>query len=172
VNIEIRPAQDRDLPELTELYNHYIRTSPATFDLKPFSLEARGQWFAKFSDSGPYRIFVAASENRVIGYTSCGRYREKQAYETSVELSVYLAPDYGRRGLGTRLYETLFDALRSTDLHRAYAAITVPNDASIALHRKFEFKSIGRFHEVGRKFDRYWDVEWFEKELAPVNRTA
>jgi phosphinothricin acetyltransferase len=65
--------------------------------------------------------------------------------------------------MGTELYSALFAALTEEDLHRAYAGITLPNPTSMALHRKFGFRSIGVYREVGRKFGKYWDVEWFEK---------
>jgi phosphinothricin acetyltransferase len=67
--------------------------------------------------------------------------------------------------VGTALYAALFAALAEEDLHRAYAGVTLPNIASVALHRKIGFRSIGAFREVGRKFGTYWDVEWFEKPL-------
>ena len=63
------------------------------------------------------------------------------------------------------MYEVLFAALGGTDVHRAYAGVTLPNDASIALHRRFDFTALGAYNEVGRKFGRYWTVQWFEKRL-------
>ena len=81
-------------------------------------------------------------------------------------MSIYLAPDALGRGIGSRLYEELFTAIAGEDVHRAYAGITLPNPGSVALHEKFGFQSIGVYHEVGRKFGRYWDVEWFERELG------
>ena len=70
------------------------------------------------------------------------------------------------QGIGTQLYSALFNALAEEDVHRAYAGITLPNEASVAVHKKFGFQSVGIYHEVGRKFDKYWDVEWFEKALG------
>jgi phosphinothricin acetyltransferase len=78
---------------------------------------------------------------------------------------VYLDPNVFRMGIGTALYEVLFDALTDEDVHRAYAGITVPNPASFALHERFGFRQVGYYTEQGRKFDRYWDVAWFEKAL-------
>jgi phosphinothricin acetyltransferase len=68
-------------------------------------------------------------------------------------------------GLGTRLYHALFSALAGEDIHRAYAGVTTPNLASMALHERFGFREIGRFTEVGRKFDRWWDVVFLEKRF-------
>jgi len=80
-------------------------------------------------------------------------------------VSVYLDPQAGGQGLGSALYARLFDALKGEDVHRALAGVTLPNDASLALHKRFGFEPVGTYSEVGRKFDRYWDVMWIEKLL-------
>jgi len=102
----------------------------------------------------------------VAGYASSSRYRIKPAYETSIETSIYLAPEATGKGIGTKLYAALFDALRGEDVHRAYAGISLPNPASIALYEKFGFKRAGLYTEQGRKFGRYWDVAWYEKAFG------
>jgi phosphinothricin acetyltransferase len=168
---EIRPGQSDDLEQLNDLYNHYVRESPATFDIVPLTMEQRQEWFDHLGDTGPYRLFVAADDDSLVGYASSHRFRPKQAYETSVEASIYLAPDAVGQGIGTALYTALFDALAGEDLHRAYAGITVPNDASIALHERFDFRRVAYFSEQGRKLGRYWDVAWYEKPLpGPARR--
>jgi phosphinothricin acetyltransferase len=100
------------------------------------------------------------------GYASSGEFKSRPGYATSVETSVYVAPESVGRGVGTRLYEKVFEALEGHDLHRAYAGIALPNPASVALHEKFGFKRVALFTEPGRKFGRYWDVAWFEKPLG------
>jgi len=128
--------------------------------------EARREWFAHYGTTGRYRALVAVSEDRVVGYATSSRFRPKPAYETSIETSVYLAPESVGRGAGTRLYEGLFKALEDEDVHRAYAGIALPNPASIALHERFGFKRVAHFTEQGRKFGRYWDVAWYEKPMG------
>lgn len=86
-------------------------------------------------------------------------------YRTSVETSVYVAPDATGAGVGTALYRALFDALDRTDVHRALAGIALPNEASIALHLAFGFRLVGRFTEQGTKFGRFWDVAWYERPM-------
>jgi phosphinothricin acetyltransferase len=164
----IRPARPTDLVDLTELYNHYIRETPITFDLVPFTLEQRRTWLEGFADAGRHRLFVAEAGGRAVGFASSHQFRVKAAYDTSVETSVYLAPGHTGRGLGARLYQALFDALRGENVNRALAGITLPNPASIALHRRFGFESVGVFSEVGYKFERFWDVEWFQKPVGRV----
>ncbi|MEK7794524.1 MAG: N-acetyltransferase family protein, partial [Candidatus Hydrogenedentota bacterium] len=102
----------------------------------------------------------------VTGYAYTSQFRSKAAYDTTVEMTIYLAPEAVGRGIGSVLYATLFDALRDEDVHLAVAGITLPNEASIALHKKFGFEDVGVYHEVGRKFGKYWDVVWMEKRLG------
>jgi phosphinothricin acetyltransferase len=109
---------------------------------------------------------VAVSDGRVIGYACSSRFRHKAAYETSVETSIYLAPESVGRGAGSRLYEELFETLEGDDVHRAYAGIALPNPASVALHERFGFKRVAHYTEQGRKFGRYWDVAWYERPLG------
>jgi phosphinothricin acetyltransferase len=82
-----------------------------------------------------------------------------------VETTAYITPAAGGRGIGTALYEALLDALGPAGVHRCYAAIALPNPASVALHERFGFSEVGRFSEVGFKLGRYWDVAWFERRM-------
>jgi phosphinothricin acetyltransferase len=159
----VRPGESGDLPLLTDLYNHYVRTSPATFDLEPVSLDSRRKWMGHYADTGPHRLVVAIAEGEIAGYATSGKLREKPGYLPSVETTVYVHPDRHGRGIGTQLYTALFSALAGEDVHRVYAAIVIPNPASIALHERFGFAPLGTYREVGRKFGRYWDVQWFER---------
>lgn len=161
--MDIRPCEERDLEQLNDLYNHFVRRSACTFDIEPITMEARLEWFAGFG--GRYRLLVAADGDAVLGYAGSKSFRPKQAYETSVETMVYVRHDAHGDGLGKQLYGALFEALEGEDIHRAYAGITVPNAPSFALHETFGFKQVAYFTEQGRKFEKYWDVAWFEKEL-------
>ena len=89
-----------------------------------------------------------------MGYATSSPFRAKASYSTSVEVSVYLSQEAIGKGLGSRLYTSLFDSLKEEDVHRAYAGIALPNASSIVIHEKFGFRSIGVYREVGRKFDR------------------
>ncbi len=101
----------------------------------------------------------------MISYASTGRFRVKPAYDTTVESSIYCAPEAVGRGIGTKLYVALFEVLADQDINRIVAGVTLPNDASVALHRRFGFQPVGTYTEVGRKFGRYWDVMWLERPL-------
>lgn len=164
-NVEVRPARPADLAALTGIYNHHVENTAVCFDIEPFSVEARAPWFSQFGDTGRYRIFVAETGGGIFGYACSTRFRAKPAYDTSIETSVYVRPDDQRRGIGAALYGALFAALEGQDLRRAYAAVTLPNEASVALHRRFGFREVATFSEVGRKFGRYWDIRWMERAL-------
>jgi phosphinothricin acetyltransferase len=161
----IRPAEPADLARLTEIYNHYVVHSPATFDLEPYTVERRAAWFDQFAPGGRHRLLVAEEDGNVIGYAGSMRFRPKPAYETTVETTIYCGPDTAGRGIGGRLYAALFAALAGEDVHRIVAGYTLPNPASAALHRRSGFQPVGVFSAVGRKFGRYWDVAWNERPL-------
>ena len=162
---EIRLIKPPDYPELVSIYNYYIENTSITFDLEPYTIETRTPWFDQFIPGTRYACFVAAEDGRVLGYANSSQFRSKAAYGTSVEASIYLHPDATGRGLGIQLYETLFDYLgQRRDVHKIYAGVTLPNDASTALHERLGFERCGHFKEVGFKFDQFWDVQWYEKK--------
>ncbi|MCZ4514290.1 GNAT family N-acetyltransferase [Streptomyces sp. ActVer] len=165
--VQVRPGVESDLDALTDIYNHYVRETPITFDTATFTPVERRPWLLSHPEDGPHRLMVATAgdSQRILGYATSSAFRPKPAYETSVEVTIYLAPDAGGRGVGTLLYKALFGALADEDLHRAYAGIAQPNEASVRLHERFGFRYVGTYREVGRKFGRYWDVAWYEKEL-------
>jgi phosphinothricin acetyltransferase len=165
VTPDIRPAELRDVPALVDVYNHYIATTAITFDIEPVTVESRTEWFRHYAPTGRHRLLVGYDGRALLGYASTSPFAVKAAYETSVEVSVYLAPDQTRRGLGTALYEALFASVAGEDIHRAYAGITLPNEASVALHLRFGFSDVGVYREVGRKFGRYHDVLRMQREL-------
>ncbi|WP_329339829.1 GNAT family N-acetyltransferase [Streptomyces sp. NBC_01352] len=165
--VQVRPGVESDLTALTDIYNHYVLETPITFDTAVFTPEERRPWLLSHPEDGPYRLKVAirADTQEILGYATSSPYRAKPAYSTSVEVTAYLAPHAGGRGIGTLLYKALFEALSGEDVHRAYAGIAQPNEASRRLHERFGFQHVGTYQEVGRKFGRYWDVAWYEKEL-------
>ncbi len=161
--ILIRRARVDDLEPLLDIYNHYVMNTHITFDVEPRTWEQHKAWFDQFSEKGRRQCFVAVRDGVTIGWASSGTFKDRAAYDTSVETSVYLAPREGGRGLGRRLYQQLFDALAEEDVHRAFAGIALPNEASVGLHAAMGFRHVGTLSEVGRKFGRFWDVAWYER---------
>ncbi|HEX5478439.1 MAG TPA: GNAT family N-acetyltransferase [Dehalococcoidia bacterium] len=165
VEVTVRPATREDVPRITGIYNHYIANTPVSFDLEPWTLAARLEWFSHYGTTGRYRALVAERDGDVVGYTTSSRFRQKQAYETTVEMTIVCAPDAVGIGVGSRLYAAIFPLLEHEDIHMAVAGITLPNEASCALHERFGFERIGVEPEVGRKFGRYWDVAWYMRRI-------
>lgn len=163
--ITLRLATIDDLPGLVDIHNYYVRNTHTTFDVEPYTVEARRPWFDEHNDGKRYRIMIAEAGGVILGLACSGRFRTRAAYDTTVETSVYCRPQAVGRGLGTRLYQALFAELAGQDIHRAVAGVAQPNEASNALHRKLGFRELGTYSEVGRKFGKYWDVRWFERGL-------
>jgi phosphinothricin acetyltransferase len=161
----VRAAVVGDLPRLTDIYNHFVQHTAASFEVEPWTVEDRRHWFDHYAPTGPHRLLVAEGDGGVLGFATSSVFRERAAYARSVETSVYCDPAAAGQGLGTALYAELFRALEGEEVHRAYAGIALPNDASEALHRRFGFRVVGTYTEVGRKFDRWWDVRWYERPM-------
>lgn len=163
--MEIRPANISDAPGINEIGNHYITHSPANFKLEELSLDQRESWMKDFSETGRHRLLVGVEGKSVLGYTCSTSFHERCAYQTSIATTIYLHPEARKKGLGTQLYRELFDQLQGEDLNRAFAGITLPNNGSVAIHKKFGFTEVGVFTQAGHKYGKYWDVLWMEKAL-------
>lgn len=161
----IRTGTLADLPQLTDIHNYYVQNTHITFDVRPFRPEQRMAWFNDHSDGRRHRLLVAEEDGRIVGYTATGSFRSKEAYDTTVEVSIACKPDSTAKGIGSQLYSELFSLLQQEDVHRVVAGIAQPNPASNALHERFGFKKVGVFTEVGRKSGKYWDVLWVEKAM-------
>ena len=163
----IRPGESGDLARLVEIYNYYIVETHFTFDTEPFAVGGRTQWFNQFSGSGPYRMLVAEQDDVVVAFASSTQFKPKAAYSTSVETSIYIDQGQTGQGMGLALYAELLEALvDEPSVHRAYGGTALPNPESIALHERLGFTLVGTYREVGFKFDQYWDVSWFEKDVS------
>ena len=93
--LTVRAARESDLTSLPDIYNHYVRESPATFDITPVTLDDRREWFHHYSETGPHRLLVAVRRQAVVGYASSSRFRPKPAYLTSVETSIEVGRKFG-----------------------------------------------------------------------------
>jgi phosphinothricin acetyltransferase len=163
--VVVRSGSEADLEAVNDIYNHYVRTSHATFDLEPTTIDQRKEWLGHYGPTGRHRFLVAESDGAVVGWATSTRHRTRPAYDTSVETTAYVAPDAVGQGVGIALLEALLDALKDEDVHRAFAGIALPNPASVRLHERLGYRRAGYFSEQGRKFGRYWDVAWYEKPL-------
>lgn len=161
----IRPATIDDADGVNAMYNPFILDTPATFETAPIDRETRRLWIESRLPNPRWPVFVAEEKETIVGFANASPFDERQAYETSIKVSVFIAPGAQGKGVGAMVYESLFAAVAAADVHRAYALIVAPNPASVALHQRFGFRHVSTLDEVGRKFGRYYSVLWFEKRL-------
>jgi phosphinothricin acetyltransferase len=160
---EIRIAERRDAAQLRDLHNHFVEHSTATFDLVHRTIDEQVQWIDDHAGSHP--AIVAAIDGRVVGFGSLSSFRERPAYSTTVEDSVYLLDEFQGRGVGTRLLRELVRLAQAHGFHSIVARIVGGNDASIRLHASCGFEIVGTEREVGRKFGRWLDVVEMQRML-------
>lgn len=160
--IFVRRGQREDIPALLEIYNYEVKNGVSTLDLNPRTLEEWTAWFdAHQTDTHP--LFVVEVDGRVAGYTTFSPYRSKEAYLSTVELSVYVHHDMRGRKLANLLLDALIGHARQQPaIHLIVSVITGENAASIALHERYGFKKCGTVHEVGYKLGRYHDIVTYE----------
>jgi len=154
----IRTAEEKDVSRLRDIYNYEVVHGVATFDTEQKSLEDRMEWFRQHN-IGNHPLLVAELDGVVAGFASLSRYRERAAYDATVELSVYVAPELRRRGVARKLMETILEEARAReDIHTVISVITGGNEGSIRLHEEFGFVFSGVLKETGEKFGRWLDV--------------
>lgn len=161
----IEPGREDDLPAITDVLNYTIMNSNATLATEPVTVADRREWFGRFSGTGPYRLFVARRGNRFLGYAASQPYREHAGFRETVEVSIALDVASRGQGVGTALYRALLDCLAGEPVHVALAGIVLPNDASVALHRKFGFTEVGTFREYAVKNGQYLSSVWMERHF-------
>jgi phosphinothricin acetyltransferase len=165
-NHGVRVATAADLPAAAAIYTHYVLNTTTTFNTQ---VRTPREWTERYDQqiaTGRYHLLVAERGGAVAGYVETQPFRPKPAYDRSVELSVYVAPDAVGAGVGSALFTALLDALAAdARYHRAYSIIALPNDASVAFHERFGFVHRGTLTEAGHKFDRYLDVAFYERSL-------
>jgi phosphinothricin acetyltransferase len=162
--VQLRAADPGDLAAIAAIYAHYVENTVITFDLEPPPAAAwRAKWDA--AQSAGYPWFVAESDGgELLGYVSASEFRARLAYRSTIETTIYLREDARGRGIGRPLYElALREAARS--FHLAVAGITLPNDASVALHERLGFTHVGVFEEVGHKLGQWRDVGYWQLRL-------
>jgi phosphinothricin acetyltransferase len=164
--VDLRLATIDDAEAIREIYNVEVTTSTATFDLVPRTLEVQREWLA--ARSGAHAVLVAVDgTGAVSAFGSLSPWRDRPAYSTSVEDSVYVHRDHHGQGLGTLLLTELVATATRHGFHAVMARIVGGHEASIALHRSCGFEVVGTEREIGRKFGKWLDVVLMERLLAP-----
>ena len=157
----IRKPVPQEIPALLDIYNYEVENGVATLDIDKKSLADWEKWFYNHN-TGNHPLIICEDEGEIAGYATLSSYREKQAYASTVELSVYVSPNHRRKGVGTLLMqEILRMATEDESVHNVVSVITSGNKASVRLHEKFGFTFCGTIKEAGIKFGNYVDIDNF-----------
>ncbi len=158
----IRAAVLSDAAAIAGIYNHYVNHTIVTFEEEPVSTDEIVRRIAEvWAESFPW--LVAEDAGQVVGYAYASKWKSRCSYRYSAESTVYLAHNSIGRGIGTKLYAELFPMLQSRGIHAVIGGISLPNEASVALHEKFGMTKVAHFPEVGFKLDRWIDVGYWQR---------
>jgi L-amino acid N-acyltransferase YncA len=158
----VRAAGLEDAEAVAAIYNHYVTQTAVTFEEEAVSPSEIARRIGEVQAASlPW--LVAARDGLTVGYAYATRWRSRHAYRFSAEVTVYVHPNHGARGIGSALYEQLLAEVRDRGIHAAMGGIALPNDASVRLHEKFGFKKVAHFEAVGFKFSRWIDVGYWQR---------
>lgn len=159
--LQIRRAVIDDVQDCLNIYNYEVEHGVATLDLEPRTLEEWHEWYNAHSDEH-HPIIVGTIDDVVVGYASLSPYRLKDAFKSTVELSIYIHQDYRGQGVATRLMERILEMAKAdTMIHNVVSVITAGNEGSTKLHNRFGFTYCGLTPEVGFKHGKYQDTETY-----------
>ena len=169
--LEIKRVTERDAQELLEIYAPYVQNTAVSFEYEVPSLSEFQDRIRSISASLPY--IKAVKENQILGYAYAGKFKDRRAYDWSVEVTVYVRKDARRMGIGKMLYGELEKLLQGIGVLNMNACIAVPkgndmhlNNDSRNFHEKMGFKMVGTFHDSGYKFNTWYDMIWMEKLIG------
>ncbi len=161
--MEIRFAKPSDARSLLDIYAPYVENTAITFEYEVPTIEDFANRIDKTLEKYPY--LVAEEDGVVVGYAYASTYYARAAYDWAVELSVYVSQDARGQGVGSKLYDALEDLLEQMGYIHFLACISLPNEASLALHRKRGYQQVAHFPKIGYKFNRWHDIVWLQKSL-------
>lgn len=172
-HLMIRPTCESDAAALARIYAHYVEKTAITFEYTAPDMVEMERRRQEISQHYPY--LVAETDGKVIGYAYAHAFYGREAYAWSVESSIYVDVNTRKHGIGRKLYEALEKALKSMGILNINACIAVPRDdqdpyvtnSSLDFHQRLGYTLVGRFHNSGYKFDRWYDVVWMEKMIGP-----
>lgn len=159
----IRACEPRDAAAICKIYNYYVRDTVVTFEEQEVTTADMAARVAAITAQHPW--LVREVDGVIVGYAYASTWKARSAYRFALETTVYLAPEHTGQGHGLALYQELLARLRALHIHCAIGCISLPNAASIGLHEKLGYRKIGQFSEVGRKFDRWIDIGYWELML-------
>jgi phosphinothricin acetyltransferase len=163
VEITFQPTVEADVARLLPVYNHYVRTDTATFHTEEID-EATFRALL-FPGYARYDSWTIHADRRLAGYVILARYKPREAYDGSAEVTIYLDPAFPRKGVGSAALTFIEARARERSFHNLLAIICGENTASIRLFEKHGYRQCAHYHEVGQKFGRWLDVVSYEKLL-------
>ena len=164
MSLIIRDAVNTDVASILEITNHAIAQTTAIYDYDQRTLKYQQQWFDNRLAAG-FPVLVAESNGNVVGYASYGAFRERQAYKSTAEHSVYVAHGFEGAGIGSKLLTEIIARAKNAGIHTLIGGIDASNADSIAFHEKFGFQRAGLIREAAYKFDRWLDLVFVQKML-------
>ena len=159
----IRPFKIEDVQQLLEIYNYYVLNSTATFDVELLTFEAFSDKVTRINKEYPFIVYVEG--DTILGYAYGSKFRPKPAYNKTVESTVYVKHNEFGKQIGTKLYKELLIQLKNENYHLVLGVLTLPNEASVKLHKKFGFKQVADLKQVGFKFGTWQDVGFWQLNL-------
>lgn len=162
----IRSATVDDAGAICSIYNPYVTGTAVTFEEEVVTVDAMRGRIVEVSALFPW--LVSEERGEIGGYAYATRWRARAAYRHSAESTIYLAPPFQGRGIGTQLYAELIARLRAQGVHQVIGGVALPNPGSVALHERLGFQKVAHFGEVGRKFGRWIDVGYWQLTLGTV----
>jgi phosphinothricin acetyltransferase len=159
----IRACTASDVAAICAIYNHYIQHTVITFEETPLTTAQMQERITAYTQLYPWLVCEDACE--IVGYAYASKWKDRSAYKHTAESTVYLKHDATQKGYGSALYAELIEQLKTKGCHILLGCIAIPNEPSARLHERFGFKQVAHFAEVGRKFDRWVDVGYWQKML-------
>lgn len=163
-DVLIRDARESDAEAIAAIYAHHVLTGTASYDTEPPSAVFHRDKIWRIGESG-WPFLVAENEGQLVGYAYSTQFRDRAAYRFTCEDSIYVHPDYLRRGIGRTLLQALMDRSAAFGFRTVIAVIGGAEPASIALHQSCAFEEVGRLKSVGFKFGRWLDSVYMQREL-------
>ncbi|WP_211454514.1 arsinothricin resistance N-acetyltransferase ArsN1 family B [Collimonas antrihumi] len=159
----IRPATIADAAAICDIYNPYILDTVISFETEPVTPEQMSHRILDITSQFPWLVCV--EDGKILGYAYATKWRARAAYQHAVESSVYLSPAAAGKGFGSALYRALIAELKKLPVHVVIGGIALPNAASVALHEKMGYEKVAHFAQVGKKFERWIDVGYWQRVL-------
>jgi len=163
----IRSATTADAEAICGIYNHYIDNTSISFEYEAVSIETMQQRIQNTLSEYTWLVYEAHGE--ILGYAYANLWKARKAYQHVLEVTVYTSHTNTVKGVGTKVYQALFDELKNypadKQVKALMAVVALPNEASVGIHKKLGFYEAGYFKQVGKKFDQWIDVAYYQKDL-------